>query len=213
MLVVGLTGSIGMGKSTVAERFRQNGIPVIDADALVHELYRGEAVAPIEAAFPGTTGPDGVDRTKLAAELGRDPEKFKLIESIVHPLVFQAERDFLLEAEKSGAHMAVLEIPLLFETGGDARCDVTVVVSAPADVQRERVLERPGMTDERLDALLVRQMSDADKRARADHVIDTGQELDETLRAVDQLIESLKVRTNRDAGDGAIGGWRRPADT
>lgn len=213
MLVVGLTGSIGMGKSTVAARFRDHEIPVIDADLLVHELYQGVAVAPIEAAFPGTTGPDGVDRVKLAAALGSDPEKFKLIESIVHPLVFEAERAFLLEAEANGASIAVLEIPLLLETGGDARCDFVVVVSAPPDVQRARVLERPGMTEQRLAAILERQLSDEEKRGRADQVIDTGQALDDTLADVDELIESLKVLSMKPEACAAMALWRSPPTT
>src|SRR5690606_27303692 len=146
MIVIGLTGSIGMGKSTVAERFRQLGIPVCDADAIVHELYEGAAVAPIEAAFPGTTSGGKVDRVKLGRAVLGDPHGLKRLESIVHPMVQAAERDFLRKAAEQGAPMAVLEIPLLFETGGDARVDVTIVVSAPPEVQRERVLARPGMT-------------------------------------------------------------------
>lgn len=195
MLLIGLTGSIGMGKSTAANRFRANGIAVIDADAEVHKLYRGAAVAPIESAFPGTTGPDGVDRQKLAACLLKDPAGFKRLEAIVHPLVHAAEKA-LLEAEaKRGADMAVLEIPLLFETGGDKRVDVTVVVSAPAAMQRQRVLDRPGMTPEKLEQILSRQMSDAEKRGRADFVVDTSNSIPETQVQIDKVIAALRGRS------------------
>jgi dephospho-CoA kinase len=197
MLIIGLTGSIGMGKSTVAKRLKANGIAVCDADAEVHKLYAagGAAVAPIEAAFPGVTGPDGVERPKLAAALLQDPSGFKRLEAIVHPLVFAAERDFLRQEAERGAEMVVLEIPLLLEGDSARRDDVIVVVSAPAHVQRQRVLERPGMTDEKLDQILSRQMPDAIKRERADFVIDTGAPLDETLAAVDSLVASLRGRT------------------
>jgi dephospho-CoA kinase len=197
MLIIGLTGSIGMGKSTVAKRLKANGIAVCDADAEVHKLYAagGAAVAPIEAAFPGVTGPDGVERPKLAAALLQDPSGFKRLEAIVHPLVFAAERDFLRQEAARGAEMVVLEIPLLLEGDSARRVDVIVVVSAPAHVQRQRVLERPGMTDEKLDQILSRQVPDAIKRERADFVIDTGVPLDETLAAVDSLVASLRGRT------------------
>jgi dephospho-CoA kinase len=197
MLIIGLTGSIGMGKSTVAKRLKANGIAVCDADAEVHKLYAagGAAVAPIEAAFPGVTGPDGVERPKLAAALLQDPSGFKRLEAIVHPLVFAAERDFLRQEAGRGAEMVVLEIPLLLEGDSARRVDVIVVVSAPAHVQRQRVLERPGMTDEKLDQILSRQVPDAIKRERADFVIDTGAPLDETLAAVDSLVASLRGRT------------------
>ncbi|MGE0626225.1 MAG: dephospho-CoA kinase [Hyphomicrobiaceae bacterium] len=194
MLIIGLTGSVGMGKSTVAARFREKGIPVCDADALVHELYEDDAVAPIEAAFPGATSEGKVDRQKLAALLIADPSGFKKLESIVHPLVTAAERECLGAAYRAGAEVAVLEVPLLFETGGDNRCDVTIVVSAPAEHQRERVLQRPGMTQDKLDTILARQLPDGHKRARADFVVDTGQPLDQTLADVDAIIESLKGR-------------------
>jgi dephospho-CoA kinase len=197
MLIIGLTGSIGMGKSTVAKRLKANGIAVCDADAEVHKLYAagGAAVAPIEAAFPGVTGPDGVERPKLAAALLQDASGFKRLEAIVHPLVFAAERDFLRQEAARGAEMVVLEIPLLLEGDSAGRVDVIVVVSAPAHVQRQRVLERPGMTDEKLDQILSRQVPDAIKRERADFVIDTGAPLDETLAAVDSLVASLRGRT------------------
>jgi len=194
MLLIGLTGSIGMGKSTAAERFRFNGLTVVDADALVHELYEGEAVAPIEAAFPGVAVGGRIDRQLLSARLLAKPEGFKNLERIVHPLVVEAERQALHAAKAAGATMAVLEVPLLFETGGDTRVDVTVVVSAPAAVQRERVLARGGMSADKLDALLQRQMSDADKRARADFVVDTSGEIPATQRQIDAIIVSLRGR-------------------
>ena len=200
MLLIGLTGSIGMGKSTAAERFRALGLPVIDADAEVHKLYRGAAVAPIEAAFPGTTRtlPDGggeVDRAALAKALMSDPAGFKVLEKIVHPMVYQAEKALLREALAKGASMAVLEIPLLFEGGGDSRVDVTVVVSAPLEMQRARVLARPGMTPEKLDSLLARQTPDAEKRRRATFVVDTGGTIPETQALIDRIVEQLRART------------------
>jgi dephospho-CoA kinase len=195
MLLVGLTGSIGMGKSTVAARFRALGIAVCDADAEVHKLYEGAAVPLIEAAFPGTTHAGKVDRQKLAAALLAQPEGFKRLEAIVHPLVFAAERRFLQEEAARGAGMAVLEIPLLLETGGERRVDIVMVCSAPADKQRERVLQRPGMTAEKLEQMLSRQMPDAEKRARADFVVDTGGTIADTELQVDRLVESLRGRS------------------
>ena len=194
MLIIGLTGSVGMGKSTVAGHLRTLGIPVCDADAIVHELYEDEAVAPIEAAFPGTTVAGKVDRAKLSAALLADPPGFARLEAIVHPLVKAAERACLSAAFRSGATIAVLEIPLLMETGGAARCDATLVVSAPADVQRRRVLARPGMTDAKLAAILARQMPDAEKRGRADFVVDTGVSIEQTLAQVDTVISALRTR-------------------
>ena len=166
MLVVGLTGSIGMGKSAVAARLRALGIGVCDADAEVHKLYEGRAVPAIEAAFPGTTAAGKVDRQKLAAALLAEPDKFKCLEAIVHPLVFEAERAFLRGEAARGAGMAVIEVPLLLETGGEKRVDVVIVVGASAEIQRQRVMQRPGMTLQRLEQMLARQMPDADKRAR-----------------------------------------------
>lgn len=195
MLIVGLTGSIGMGKSTVAARFRERGIPVCDADALVHELYEGEAVAPVEAAFPGSTTDGKIDRTKLSAILLKEPEGFKRLGEIVHPLVHKAQRECLASARRKGARIAVLEIPLLFEPGNERRCDVTIVVSAPAEVQRARVLQRPGMTPEKLDTILARQMPDAEKRKRATYVVDTGTTIEETLAHVDRIIDELEGRS------------------
>jgi dephospho-CoA kinase len=195
VLIVGLTGSIGMGKSTVAARFRSHGIAVCDADAEVHRLYEGAAVPAIEAAFPGTTHAGQVDRQKLAQALVAKPEGFARLEAIVHPLVFSAERAFLHAEAEKGAAMAVLEIPLLLETRGEGRVDVVVVVSAPADQQRARVLQRPNMTPDKLDQVLARQMPDADKRARADFIVDTGGTLAETDAQVDNIVESLRGRT------------------
>jgi dephospho-CoA kinase len=196
MLIIGLTGSIGMGKSTAAKRFIALGVPVCDADAEVHKLYAagGAAVAPIEAAFPGTTGPNGVDRQKLGAALLADPSGFKRLEAIVHPLVWAAERDFLRAEAARGAPLAVLEIPLLFEGKNEGRVDAVVVVSAPADVQRKRVLERPGMTEAKLDQILSRQVPDAEKRARAHYVVDTGRTIAETEAQVDAIVTELRGR-------------------
>jgi dephospho-CoA kinase len=194
MLIIGLTGSIGMGKSTASERFKFHGCPVIDADAEVHKLYAGAAVAPIEATFPGTTNAGQVDRAKLSAALLADPSGFKRLELIVHPLVQAAEKALLQQAARSGAKLAVLEVPLLFETKGDERCDVTVVVSAPAAMQRARVLARPGMTAEKLDAILARQLPDAEKRARADFVVDTGGTIPDTQAQIDAVVAQLKMR-------------------
>lgn len=206
MLIVGLTGSIGMGKSTVAAHLISRGVPVLDADAAVHRLYEGEAVAPIEAAFPGTTGEGRVDRTRLATALLQAPEGFKALEAIVHPLVRKAQWEFVRDCGQAGEKLCVLDIPLLFETGGDTLMDATLVVSAPEQVQTARVLARPGMTAEKLAAIRARQMPDAEKRARADYVIDTGLPLDETLAHVDKVLESLKSR----AGD-KFGLWQERA--
>jgi dephospho-CoA kinase len=194
MLVLGLSGGIGMGKSVAAAHFRARGIGVCDADAEVHRLYAGPAAPLIEAAFPGTTGPAGVDRNALAAALLREPGGFKQLEAIVHPLVRDAERAFLHAEKAHGAACAVLEIPLLFETGGNAKVDVTVVVSAPPDVQRQRVLARPGRTPDRLDQLLARQLPDAERRARADFVVDTGGTIPQTQAQIDVILASLEVR-------------------
>jgi len=194
MLVIGLTGGIGMGKSAAAEHFARRGIPVFNADACVHRLYEGEAVEEIEAAFAGVTREGRVDRKLLAEQVSGHPERLRRLESVVHPMVVKAEIDFLREQERSGARMAVLEIPLLFETGAEKRVDVTIVVSAPSRVQRERVLTRPGMTVEKLEHLLARQLSDKERRARADFVIISGTSLKEMHVDLDQLIESLQNR-------------------
>lgn len=194
MLVVGLTGSIGMGKSTAAAQFRARGFAVFDADAYVHELYSGPDARHIEAAFPGTVVAGKVDRQKLSQVLGGDSARFKTLEAIVHPLVRAAERAFLLDRSSAGDRMAVLDIPLLFETGGDALVDATVVVSALPETQRERVLARPGMTPDKLDELLKRQMADSDKRRRADFVVDTNGTLEQTNAQIDDIITALMKR-------------------
>jgi dephospho-CoA kinase len=174
MFVLGLTGSIAMGKSTTANLFADAGVPVYDADAAVHRLYEGEAVAAIETAFPGTTSAGKVDRAALGRRVVGDAPALRILEAIVHPLVREAEKRFLADAEAAGAKVAVLDIPLLFETGGEARVDAVVVVSAPARVQRARALER-GISEAQFEALLARQMPDAEKRRRADFVVDTSQ--------------------------------------
>jgi dephospho-CoA kinase len=175
MLVLGLTGSIGMGKTTTARLFEEAGVPVHDADAAVHRLYEGEAATLIEAEFPGTAEGGKVDRDKLAQRVLGDTSALQRLEAIVHPLVQAVEAKFLAQARARGAPVAVLDIPLLFETGADQRVDAVVVVSAPPDVQRARAFERPGMTAEKLQAILARQMPDAEKRARAHFVVDSSQ--------------------------------------
>jgi dephospho-CoA kinase len=198
MLIIGLTGSIGMGKSTAAARIRTLGVGVCDADAIVHKLYKtgGAAVEAIEAAFPGTSSEDGgIDRQRLAAALLADGAAFKQLEAIVHPLVHAAERQFLHEKAAKGADKAVLEIPLLFETGGEKRVDVTIVVSAPPEIQRQRVLDRPGMTPEKLDQILSRQVPDEEKRSRADFVVDTSRTIPETEAQIDRIMAQLDGRT------------------
>ena len=164
MIVLGLTGSIGMGKSTTAKLFAEAGVPVYDADATVHMLYEGEAVPAIEAAFPGTTVAGKVDRNKLSARVVHDPAAMKRLEEIVHPMLGASRQKFLHDAEQSGAPVAVVDVPLLFETGGEKRVDAVVVVTTTPQIQRQRILERPNMTDEKLNAMLARQMPDAEKR-------------------------------------------------
>lgn len=198
MLIIGLTGSIGMGKSTAAARIRVLGIPVCDADAIVHKLYKagGAAVEPIEAAFPGTRSEDGgIDRQKLAAQLLADPGAYAKLEAIVHPLVLAAERELIHTKAGKGMDKVVLEIPLLFETGGDKRVDVTIVVSAPPEVQRSRVLERPGMTADKFEQIVSRQMPDEEKRRRADFVVDTSRSIPETEAQIDRIMAQLSGRT------------------
>jgi dephospho-CoA kinase len=197
MFILGLTGSLGMGKSTTAGFFAEAGVPVHDADAAVHRLYEGEAVAAIEAAFPGTTVAGKVDRNKLAARVVDNPEALRRLEAIVHPLVRDAEARFLSEAGARGAKVAVLDIPLLFETGGDQRVDAVVVATAPSDVQRQRVLERPGMTADKLDALLARQMADGEKRQRADFVVDTSLGFDAARAQVREILRAVATMPKR----------------
>ena len=194
MLVIGLTGGIGMGKSAAAEHFVQAGVPVFNADACVHHLYEGEAVEAIEAAFPGVARGGTVDRQLLSKRISGSPERLRQLEEIVHPLVVAAEIEFLRQQERNGADMAVLEIPLLFETDAHSRVDVTVVLSAPEAVQRDRVLARPGMTIDKLEHLLARQLPDAEKRSRADYVINSGLPLAGMHAELDRLLESLRGR-------------------
>jgi len=190
MVILGLTGSIGMGKSTTAGFFAEAGAPVHDADAAVHQLYDGAAAAAIEAAFPGTAAGGKVDRAKLGEQVLKDPAALKRLEAIVHPLVRRDEERFLQAAEGAGAKVAVLNIPLLFETGGDKRCDAVVVVSAPPEMQRARVMERPGMTEEKFASLLGKQVPDAEKRRRADFVVDTSKDLDSTRAQVRAILRA-----------------------
>jgi dephospho-CoA kinase len=191
MVVVGLTGSIGMGKSTAARFFAELGVPVLDADAVVHKLYEGEAVAAIEAAFPGSTVDGKVDRARLGDQVIGKVDAMKRLEAVVHPLYREVERRFLQEADASGARVAVLDVPLLFETGGDKRVDAVVVVSAPAEMQRARLATRTGMTMEKLDALLAKQLPDAAKRARADFVVDTSQDFDVTRAQIRAILDKV----------------------
>jgi dephospho-CoA kinase len=196
MFVIGLTGSIAMGKSTTARLFAEEGVPVHDADAAVHRLYQAEAVAPIEAAFPGVTKGGKVDRAALGQRVAGDKEALRRLEQIVHPLVRGTEIEFLRKAEASGAKVVVLDIPLLLETGGDKRVDAVVVVSAPADVQRARLLER-GIGMDRLEALLARQMPDAEKRARADFVVDSSQGIEHARTQVRQILAAVAKMPKR----------------
>jgi dephospho-CoA kinase len=197
MFVLGLTGSIGMGKSTAAAMFRAEGIEVHDADAVVHALYRGEAVPLIEATFPGTTRDGMVDRALLGALVLDDPTALTRLEAIVHPLVAVRREAFLAEAEKKGERLVVLDVPLLFETGGDRKVDAVVLVTAPEAVQKERVSRRPGMTPERLAIILARQRPDAEKRARAHFIIDTGGEFAATARQVRAILRALAGAKNK----------------
>ncbi|WP_427025054.1 dephospho-CoA kinase [Aureimonas ureilytica] len=191
MITLGLTGSIGMGKSTTAAMFAARGCPVHSADEAVHRLYSGRAAPLVEARFPGTAPGGVVDRVRLSAAVLGDAEALRDLERIVHPLVREEEARFLDEARRAGAPVAVLDIPLLFETGGEARVDRTLVVSAPADIQRARVLARPGMTPERFEAILAKQMPDAEKRRRADFVVDTGAGLAEAQAQVQAILREL----------------------
>ncbi|RAI44066.1 dephospho-CoA kinase [Rhodoplanes roseus] len=197
MRIIGLTGSVGMGKSVSARLFAEAGVPVHDADATVHRLYEGDAVAPVEAAFPGVTVDGRIDRTLLAPRVMNDAAALKRLEAIVHPLVRREEERFLAEAEAAGAPVAVLDIPLLFETGGDARVDFVVVVSAPADIQRARVMRRPGMTAEKFSAILAKQMPDAEKRTRADFIVDSSGGFDSARAQVRAILRAVANRAPR----------------
>ncbi|MGQ0455898.1 MAG: dephospho-CoA kinase [Hyphomicrobium sp.] len=192
MLIVGLTGSIGMGKSTAAARLRSLGSPVFDADAEVHRLYEGPLAAAIDGAFPGVTVEGRVDRVKLSAALVASSDGFRRLEHIVHPAVRAHERAFLRQSQANGAEIAVLEIPLLFESGADALVDVVIVVSADPVVQRRRALQRPGMTAQKLDAILARQTPDAEKRRRADFVVDGAGSVEDCNRQIDAIVAALE---------------------
>ena len=207
MILIGLTGSIGMGKSTTAAMFRAAGVPVYDADAAVHDLYDvgGLAVEPVGDAFPGVVKDGRVDREALRQAVLTDPEALKRLNVIVHPLVGQDRIGFFQSAEAAGVDVVVLDIPLLFETGGHANVDAIVVASAPATMQRERVLARPGMTPDRLDAILAQQMADADKRARAHFVVDTSRGLDPAREQVLQIIAAVRDPQFRSARDRTTG--------
>lgn len=196
-LLIGLTGSIGMGKTASAQAFAELGIPVYDSDAAVHSLYEpcGEAVEPVGKAFPGVVVDGRVDRTLLSAALQKDKKGFERLEAIVHPLVAKKQRAFVAEAAKRGVDMVVLDIPLLFETGGDARVDKVVVVSAPAEIQRQRALARPGMTVEKFEQILKRQMPDDEKCLLADYVIDTSQSLEHAKAQVIEIVELLRKKS------------------
>jgi len=191
MFILGLTGSIGMGKSTTAKFFAEEGVPVHDADAAVHRLYENEAVAAIEAAFPGTTASGKVDRTRLAARVLGDDAARKQLEGIVHPLVRESEVKFLADARARKAPIVVLDIPLLYETGGEQRVDAVVVVTAPAEVQRERVMARPSMTEDRFAQVLAAQVPDAEKRRRADFVVDTSRGFDAAREQVRDILAKV----------------------
>jgi dephospho-CoA kinase len=197
MFILGLTGSLGMGKSTATGFFAEAGVPVHDADAAVHRLYEGEAVPVIEAAFPGTTTDGKVDRGKLAERVLEDAGALARLEAIVHPLVRKSEERFLAKAKADGAKIALLDIPLLFETGGDKRVDAVVVVSAPPDVQRERVFRRPDMTQEKFAAILAKQMPDAEKRRRADFVVDSSGEFEATRAQVRAILDAVAKMPKR----------------
>jgi dephospho-CoA kinase len=207
VILIGLTGSIGMGKSTTAAMFREAGVPVYDADAAVHDLYDegGAAVGPVGEAFPGVVKAGRVDREALRQAVLGKAEELKRLNAIVHPLVGRDRVCFFQQAEADGADMVVLDIPLLFETGGHANMDAVVVVSAPEEMQRERVLARPGMSPERLDAILAQQMHDAEKRARAHFVVDTGRGLEPAREQVRQIIEVMRDPQRRPPRDRTAG--------
>jgi dephospho-CoA kinase len=191
MLVLGLTGSAAMGKSTIAAMFAGAGVPVFDADRTVHALYRGAAVPAVEAAFPGTTGDGEVDREKLRELVLGDPAAVERLEALVHPLVRAEEEAFRAEAARAGKRIVLLDVPLLFETGAETRVDLVIVASAPEAIQRARMLSRPGMNEERLAAMLSRQLPDAEKRARAHFIIDTSGELTATRKAVGDILRAV----------------------
>ena len=199
MLIIGLTGSIGMGKSTTAKLFAEAGVPVYDADATVHRVYEGEAAPAIEAAFPGTTVDGKVDRTRLSERVVHDPAAIRRLEQIVHPMLRSHHQRFLEEAEKSGALVAVVDVPLLYETGGETRVDAVVVVTTSPEIQRERILARETMTGEKLDAILARQLPDAEKRKRADFVVDTSHGLDPVRARIRDILDQVVKMPKRRA--------------
>jgi dephospho-CoA kinase len=199
MIILGLTGSIGMGKSTTAKLFEEAGVPVYDADAAVHKIYEGEAVPAIEAAFPGTTADGKVDRNKLSAKVVHDPAAMKQLEQIVHPMLGASRQKFLRDAEQSGAPVAVVDVPLLFETGGEKRVDAVVVVTTTPEIQRQRILERDNMTGEKLDAILARQLPDTEKRKRADFVVDTSHGLDPVRTRIRDILDQAAKMPQRRA--------------
>ena len=191
ILLLGLTGSIGMGKSTTAKLFEEAGVPVYDADATVHKVYEGEATPAVEAAFPGSTTNGRVDRQKLSAMVVNNAEAMKRLETIVHPMLRSHQLKFLSDAEKSGAPVAVLDIPLLYETGGEGRVDAVVVVTTTPEIQRERILTRDNMTPDKLDAILARQLPDAEKRKRADFVVDTSHGLEPVRQRIGEILSEV----------------------
>jgi dephospho-CoA kinase len=191
MIILGLTGSIGMGKSTTAKLFAEAGVPVYDADATVHQLYEGEAVPAIEAAFPGTTADGKVDRQKLSARVVHDPAAMKQLEQIVHPMLGASRQRFFQDAEQAGAPVTVVDVPLLYETGGEKRVDAVVVVTTSPENQRARIMARGTMTPEALDSILARQLPDAEKRKRADFVVDTSQGLDPVRAQIRDILQQV----------------------
>ena len=191
MIVLGLTGSIGMGKSTTAKLFAEAGVPVYDADATVHQLYEGEAAPAIEAAFPGTTADGKVDRQKLSARVVHDPAAMKQLEQIVHPMLGASRQKFFADAERAGAPVTVVDVPLLYETGGEKRVDAVVVVTTSPETQRARIMARGTMTSEALDSILARQLPDAEKRKRADFVVDTSHGLDPVRVQIRDILQQV----------------------
>jgi dephospho-CoA kinase len=191
MIILGLTGSIGMGKSTTAKLFAEAGVPVYDADATVHQLYEGEAAPAIEAAFPGTTAGGKVDRQKLSARVVHDPAAMKQLEHIVHPMLGASRQKFFEEAERAGAPVTVVDVPLLYETGGEKRVDAVVVVTTSPENQRARIMARGTMTSEALDSILARQLPDAEKRKRADFVVDTSHGLDPVRAQIRDILQQV----------------------
>lgn len=192
MLIIGLTGSIAMGKSTVAKMLLDNGIPMISADQIVHDLYEAEAVPILEKAFPGSTENNQVNREKLLSLLLKEEDGFKKLETLIHPLVRQKEWEFIKENKEKSSDLVAIEIPLLFETGAEKLMDVVLLASAPAEVQKQRVMARPGMTTEKFKTLLAKQMPDAEKRKKADFIVDTSCSLSETEDQLKEIIVSLK---------------------